>query len=98
MKLRITHRIQETGKIEISVDTEINNQQIYSKTFDTKEAAIKSINNILTAAKIDEKSLQSPIEFENEFGSITFDVNLDFSKEDEYRQFVEDIFKQELIK
>nr|DAQ48535.1 MAG TPA: hypothetical protein [Caudoviricetes sp.]DAT07321.1 MAG TPA: hypothetical protein [Caudoviricetes sp.] len=98
MKLRITHRIQETGKIEISVDTEINNQQIYSKTFDTKEAAIKSINNILTAAKIDEKSLQSPIEFENEFGSIIFDVNLDFSKEDEYKQFVEDIFKQELIK
>ena len=98
MKLRITHRIQETGKIEISVDTEINNQQIYSKTFDTKEAAIKSINSILTAAKIDEKSLQSPIEFEDEFGSITFDVNLNFSKEDDYKQFVEDIFKQELIK
>ena len=55
-------------------------------------------SKIIKAAKVDRKMLKTPIEFKDEFGSFTFDVKLDFSKEEEYKQFVESVFKQELIK
>lgn len=97
MKLRITYR-KQAANINISVDTEIDNKQLYSKEFDTEEAALKSVDNILKAAKVDRKMLKTPIEFKDEFGSFTFDVKLDFSKEEDYKQFVEGVFKKELIK
>lgn len=97
MKLRITYR-KQAANINISVDTEIDNQQLYSKEFDKEETALKSVDNILKAAKVDRKMFKMPIEFKDEFGSFTFDVKLDFSKEEEYKQFVENVFKKELIK
>lgn len=97
MKLRITYR-KQAANINISVDTDIDNQQLYSKEFDKEETALKSVDNILKAAKVDRKMLKTPIEFKDEFGSFIFDVKLDFSKEEEYKQFVESVFKKELIK
>ena len=97
MKLRITYRKKE-NKIDLSVDTEIDNQQLYSKIFDNEEDALASVDNILKAAKIDKATIIPPIEFKDEFGSFTFDVKLDFSKDEEYELFVKSIFKNEVKK
>ena len=94
MKLRITYRKQEAGKIELSVDTELSNQQIYTKVFVSEENAYNAIKMLLKAAKVDIESIQPPIEFNEEFGSFVFDVKLDFANESDYLKFCENIIKE----
>ena len=74
MKLRITYR-KQAADIEITVDTDINNQQIYAKVFDNEQLALKAIENILKSAEVDLGSIQPPIEIAEEFGSFTFDFS-----------------------
>ena len=95
MKLRITYR-KQAADIEITVDTDINNQQIYAKVFDNEQLALKAIENILKSAEVDLGSIQPPIEIAEEFGSFTFDVGLDFSKEDDYKKFCDSLILDEM--
>lgn len=95
MKIRITYRKKEDG-LELTVDTDSINQPIYTKLFKTEEQAKQTINNILSAAKIDNNV---SIDFEDkDFGDLLFDTDLDFTNENDYQMFCNEIMVLELKK
>ena len=97
MKLRITYR-KHGDVFEISVDTDNNSDVLYSKTYKSEESALQAIETILTASKIDIKTIEPPIEFKDVFGSFTFESNADFTNEVDYMKFCEEMILQEAKK